>query len=66
VVDILDALDFFNTGLYDAGNYNSPPGASGIAAVPEPSTATLTALAVAGWVAIGQARRMRSCSRSKR
>jgi fibronectin-binding autotransporter adhesin len=66
VVDILDALDFFNTGLYDAGNYNTPPGASGIAAVPEPSAATLAALAVAGWVAIGQARRIQSCRRSKR
>ena len=66
VVDVLDAADFFGTGLYDAGNYNTPPGASGIAAVPEPSAATLAALAVAGWVAIGQARRMQSCRRSKR
>jgi len=47
VVDILDALDFFNTGLYDAGSYNPPPGAVGIAAVPEPSTFALLAGALA-------------------
>jgi autotransporter-associated beta strand protein len=45
VVDILDALDFFNTELYDAGSYNAPAGASGIAAVPEPSAWSLAALA---------------------
>ena len=38
-VDIQDALDFCNTGLYDRGNYNTPTGAAGaVAAVPEPST----------------------------
>jgi autotransporter-associated beta strand protein len=37
VVDVLDASDFFGTGLYDTGNYNTPAGASGIAAVPEPA-----------------------------
>jgi len=61
IVDILDAADFFSTGLYDTGNYNTPPSASGIAAVPEPSATALSALAVAGWAAIGQARRFRSC-----
>jgi autotransporter-associated beta strand protein len=60
VVDVLDASDFFGTGLYDTGNYNTPLGASGIAAVPEPSTTALAALAVAGWAAIGQVRRIRS------
>ena len=40
IVDILDAADFFATGLYDAGNYNTPPTA-GVAAVPEPTAATL-------------------------
>ena len=37
VVDVLDAADFIGTGLYDTGNYNTPVGASGIAAVPEPA-----------------------------
>ncbi len=60
VVDIQDAADFFGTGLYDTGNYNTPLGASGIAAVPEPSATALAALAVAGWAAIGQVRRIRS------
>jgi len=45
VVDVLDAADFFGTGLYDAGSYNAPVGASGIAAVPEPSAWSLAALA---------------------
>jgi hypothetical protein len=45
VVDIQDAADFFGTGLYDTGNYNTPLGASGIAAVPEPSALPLAALA---------------------
>ena len=45
VVDVLDAADFFGTGLYDAGSYNAPAGASGIAAVPEPSAWSLAALA---------------------
>jgi autotransporter-associated beta strand protein len=66
VVDVLDAADFFGTGLYDAGNYNTPPGASGIAAVPEPSAATLAALAVAGWVAIGYRNRVRRACRYDR
>jgi fibronectin-binding autotransporter adhesin len=61
VVDVLDASEFFGTGLYDTGNYNTPAGASGIAAVPEPSAVSLAALAVAAWAAIGQARRTRSC-----
>ena len=66
VVDIQDAADFFGTGLYDTGNYNTPLGASGIAAVPEPSATALAALAVAGWAAIGQVRRIRSCGRRDR
>jgi hypothetical protein len=38
IVDILDAADFFATGLYDAGNYNTAPAAvGGVAAVPEPA-----------------------------
>jgi len=45
VVDVLDAADFFGTGLYDVGSYNAPAGASGIAAVPEPSAWSLAALA---------------------
>jgi len=53
VVDVLDASDFFGTGLYDTGNYNTPVGASDIAAVPEPSATALAALTVAGWAAIG-------------
>ena len=61
IVDILDTAAFLSTGLYDTGNYNTPPAASGIAAVPEPSATALAALAVAGWAAIGQARRIRSC-----
>jgi hypothetical protein len=48
LVDVLDAADFFNTGLYDAGNYNSFAQAGAVAAVPEPSAAAL--LAVAGAV----------------
>ena len=70
-VDVVDALNFvtlgkFDTGLYDAGNYNTPPGASGIAAVPEPSAATLTALAVAGWAAIGYRNQARRACRHDR
>ena len=45
VVDVLDAADFFGTGLYDAGSYNPPPGAVGIAAVPEPSSVAILATA---------------------
>ena len=66
IVDILDTAAFLSTGLYDTGNYNTPPAASGIAAVPEPSATALAALAVAGWAAIGQARRFRSCGRKVR
>jgi autotransporter-associated beta strand protein len=43
VVDVLDASEFFGTGLYDTGNYNTPAGASGIAAVPEPAVWPLAA-----------------------
>jgi hypothetical protein len=49
-VDILDAADFFSTGLYDTGNYNTPAGAAGsVAAVPEPGLqiSGLAAIAVA-------------------
>jgi hypothetical protein len=58
-VDILDAADFFATGLYDAGNYNTAPGLSGgVAAVPEPATTGALAVAVAGMAAgIGRRRR---------
>jgi hypothetical protein len=59
VVDVLDASEFFGTGLYDTGNYNTPAGASGIAAVPEPSATALAALAVAGWAAIGYRKQIR-------
>jgi prepilin-type N-terminal cleavage/methylation domain-containing protein len=38
LVDILDAAAFLSTGLFDAGPYNAPPGAAGVAAVPEPSS----------------------------
>jgi autotransporter-associated beta strand protein len=41
IVDILDAADFFATGLYDTGNYNTVPGVSGVAAVPEPGVLTI-------------------------
>jgi hypothetical protein len=52
VVDVLDAADFFGTGLYDAGNYNTPPGTETIAAVPEPSTwlMTLASFSAVGWL----------------
>ena len=66
IVDILDAADFLSTDLYNTGNYNAPLSATGIAAVPEPSATALAALAVAGWAAIGQARRIRSCERRDR
>jgi len=58
VVDVLDAADFFGTGLYDAGNYNTPPGTESIAAVPEPSTwlMTLASLSTVGWLASAQRR----------
>jgi len=48
VVDILDAASFLSNGLFDAGPYNTPAGAAGsIAAVPEPSTLALVAVAAA-------------------
>ncbi|MFM7245466.1 MAG: autotransporter-associated beta strand repeat-containing protein [Planctomycetaceae bacterium] len=52
IVDILDAADFFATGLFDAGSY--APATAAITAVPEPSAATVGALAAA---LIGLARR---------
>ena len=55
VVDILDAADFLSTGLFDAGPYNPSSAAPGVAAVPEPSTFAL--LAVAGAVAVAYRRR---------
>ncbi len=58
VVDIQDAADFFGTGLYDTGNYNTPLGASGIAAVPEPSGLAL--LACVGGIALAAYRRRAS------
>jgi hypothetical protein len=55
-VDIQDAADFFGTGLYDTGNYNTPAGEAGsVAAVPEP--AGLVMLIVATLAAAGWARR---------
>jgi hypothetical protein len=55
IVDILDAADFFATGLYDAGNYNTAPGLSGgIAAVPEP---TGVAIVASGCIAAAALRR---------
>jgi autotransporter-associated beta strand protein len=59
IVDILDAADFFSTGLYDAGNYNSASGASGVAAVPEPTVPGALALAAAA-AAVALRRRRRS------
>jgi MYXO-CTERM domain-containing protein len=48
-VDILDAADFFATGLYDAGGYNAP---ASLIPVPEPSAGVWWALglAVGAWV----------------
>lgn len=47
VVDILDAADFLSTNLFDAGPYNAATGQAGlVAAVPEPSTGGILALAV--------------------
>jgi len=57
VVDVLDASDFFGTGLYDTGNYNTPVGASGIAAVPEPAIPAGLLLASAAAVALLRRRR---------
>ena len=48
LVDILDAASFLSNGLFDAGAYNTPAGAAGsVAAVPEPSTSALLAVAAA-------------------
>jgi hypothetical protein len=48
IVDILDAADFFATGLYDAGNYNAAPAAvGGVAAVPEPAGLGAVGLVIA-------------------
>ena len=60
VVDIQDAADFFGTGLYDTGNYNTPAGASGIAAVPEPAAWPL-ATAAFGIMAARVVRRRSVC-----
>ncbi len=57
VVDIQDAADFFGTGLYDTGNYNTPAGASGIAAVPEPAIPAGLLLASAAAAALLRRRR---------
>jgi hypothetical protein len=62
VVDVLDAADFFGTGLYDAGSYNPPPGTAGaIAAVPEPSTFALLAGALAAAAGIAFRSRRPRC-----
>jgi autotransporter-associated beta strand protein len=67
VVDVLDAADFFGTGLYDAGSYNPPPGAAGIAAVPEPSTLALLAGAIAAAAGTAfRSRRSRCSTRRQR
>jgi len=55
VVDVLDAADFITTGLYNAGPYNPPASVSGVAAVPEPSTA-IAAVAVLATVIIARRR----------
>jgi autotransporter-associated beta strand protein len=47
VVDILDAASFLSNGLFDAGPYNGSGSAGSIAAVPEPSTLALLAVAAA-------------------
>ena len=61
VVDVLDVADFIATGLYNQGIYNTPPGALGaVAAVPEPSSMTVMALAgLAGGAAAVARRRKR-------
>jgi hypothetical protein len=61
VVDILDAASFLSNGLFDAGAYNAPPGAVGIAAVPEPSTLALLASSLAAAAGLAtRSRRSRS------
>jgi hypothetical protein len=53
IVDILDAADFFATGLYDAGNYNTAPAAvGGVAAVPEPTGLGTVVVALAAAMAL--------------
>ena len=61
VVDVLDAADFIATGLYNQGIYNAPPVTLGaVAAVPEPSSMTVMALAgLAGGAAAVARRRQR-------
>ena len=51
-VDVLDASNFLSFGKYDTGNYNTPVGASGIAAVPEPAIPAGLLLASAAAVAL--------------
>ena len=49
IVDILDAADFFATGLFDAGSYG--PTTAAITAVPEPTAAFMgTAAAALVWL----------------
>ena len=57
VADILDVAEFFATGLYDAGPYNTPAG--NIAAVPEPSVPWIVGLG-AGIAGLMAARRKRA------
>lgn len=61
IVDILDAADFLSTGLFDAGTYNGSAGEAGpVAAVPEPSSAAVLALAAgAGVGSVIRLRRVR-------
>jgi autotransporter-associated beta strand protein len=47
VVDILDAASFLSNGLFDAGPYNGSGSAGSIAAVPEPASLALLAVAAA-------------------
>jgi autotransporter-associated beta strand protein len=62
IYDDLDNALFVSTGLFDAGPYNSPPGAVGaIAAVPEPGTTAC--LAVAAAVGLYHVARRRSIGR---